>query len=78
MEIADEIMDDYKDTLDGTRKMKIDHEPRTEVGDYEQVIAIHSRELRRFGGAPGFAMKRCCAPPSSVPMNKWQYEEAES
>jgi len=43
---------------------------------YEQVIAIHSRQLRRFGGAAGlrddgllrFALER--------PVNKRQYEQA--
>lgn len=42
---------------------------------YEQAIAIHSRQLRRFGGAPGLrdegirsALER--------PINKWQYEQA--
>ena len=39
---------------------------------YEQAIAIHSRQLRRFGGAPGLrdegALER--------PINKWRYEQA--
>lgn len=44
---------------------------------YKQAVAIHSRQLRRFGGAPGLrdeGMLRCAL---DRPVNKWQYEQAE-
>jgi death-on-curing protein len=44
---------------------------------YEQVIAIHSRQLRRFGGAPGLRDDGMLRSALDRPANKWQYEQAE-
>ena len=44
---------------------------------YEQVIAIHSRELRRFGGTPGLRDEGMLRSALERPINKWQYEQAE-
>jgi death on curing protein len=44
---------------------------------YEQVIAIHSRQLRRFGGAPGLRDEGMLRSALERPVNKWQYEQAE-
>lgn len=44
---------------------------------YEQVIAIHSRQLRRFGGAPGLRDEGMLRSALERPINKWQYEQAE-
>ena len=44
---------------------------------YEQVIAIHSRQLRRFGGAPGLRDEGLLHSAIERPLNKWQYEQAE-
>ena len=44
---------------------------------YEQVIAIHSRELRRFGGASGLRDEGMLRAAIERPLNKWQYEQAE-
>jgi len=44
---------------------------------YEQAVAIHSRQLRRFGGAPGLrdeGMLRSAL--VERPVNKWTYEQA--
>jgi death-on-curing protein len=43
---------------------------------YEQVIAIHSRQLRRFGGAPGLRDDGLLRSAIERPANKWQYEQA--
>ncbi|MGQ0683299.1 type II toxin-antitoxin system death-on-curing family toxin [Bradyrhizobium sp.] len=43
---------------------------------YEQVIAIHSRQLRRFGGAPGLRYEGMLRSALERPINKWQYEQA--
>jgi death on curing protein len=43
---------------------------------YEQVIAIHSRQLRRFGGAPGLRDQAMLESALQRPINKWQYEQA--
>jgi death-on-curing protein len=42
---------------------------------YEQVIAIHSRQLRRFGGAPGLRDKGMLRSALERPRNKWHYEQ---
>ena len=42
---------------------------------FEQAIAIHSRQLRRFGGAPGLRDELRSA--LERPINKWRYEQAE-
>jgi death-on-curing protein len=44
---------------------------------YEQVIAIHSRQLRRFGGAPGLRDEGLLCSAIERPANKWHYEQAE-
>lgn len=44
---------------------------------YEQVIAIHSRQLRRFGGAPGLRDEGMLRSALERPVNKWHYEQAE-
>jgi death on curing protein len=43
---------------------------------YEQVIAIHSRQLRRFGGAPGLRDEGLLRSAIERPANKWHYEQA--
>src|SRR3982074_2958288 len=44
---------------------------------YEQAIAIHSRQLRRFGGAPGLRDEGILRSALQRPVNKWQYDQAE-
>jgi death-on-curing protein len=44
---------------------------------YDQVIAIHSRQLRRFGGAPGLRDDGLLRSGLERPVNKWHYEQAE-
>jgi death-on-curing protein len=44
---------------------------------YDQVIAVHSRQLRRFGGAPGLRDEGMLRSVLERPINKWQYEEAQ-
>jgi death on curing protein len=44
---------------------------------YEQVIAIHSRPLRRFGGAPGLRDEGLLRSALERPLDKWHYEQAE-
>ena len=44
---------------------------------YEQVIAIHSRQLRRFGGAPGLRDEGLLRSALERPLNKWRYEQAD-
>jgi len=43
----------------------------------EQTIAIHSRQLRRFGGAPGLRDEGMLRSALERPINKWRYERAE-
>jgi death on curing protein len=43
---------------------------------YEQAIAIHSRQLRRFGGAPGLRDESMLRSALERPINKWTYEQA--
>jgi death-on-curing protein len=43
----------------------------------DQVIAIHSRQLRRFGGAPGLRDDGLLRSALERPANKWHYEQAE-
>lgn len=43
---------------------------------YEQVIAIHSRQLRRFGGAPGLRDDGLLHSALERPTNKWHYEQS--
>jgi death-on-curing protein len=44
---------------------------------YDQVIAIHSRQLRRFGGAPGLRDEGLLRSAIERPLNKWHYERTE-
>ena len=44
---------------------------------YEQVSAIHSHQLRRFGGAAGLRDEGMLRSAIERPINKWQYERAE-
>jgi death on curing protein len=44
---------------------------------YDQVIAIHSRQLRRFGGAPGLRDDGMLRSALERPVNKWHYEQAK-
>lgn len=43
---------------------------------HDQVIAIHSRQLRRFGGAPGLRDDGLLRSALERPINKWHYEQA--
>jgi death on curing protein len=44
---------------------------------YEQAIAIHSRQLRRFGGAPGLRDEGMLRSALERAIDKWRYEQAE-
>jgi death-on-curing protein len=44
---------------------------------YEQAIAIHSRQLRRFGGAAGLRDEGMLRSALERPINKWRYEQSE-
>jgi death-on-curing protein len=44
---------------------------------YEQAIAIHSRQLRRFGGAPGLRDEGLLRSALQRPMDKWHYTQAD-
>ena len=44
---------------------------------YEQVIAIHSLQLRRFGGASGLRDEGMLRSALERPVNKWHYEQAD-
>ena len=44
---------------------------------YDQATAIHSRQLRRFGGAPGLRDQGMLRSALERPINKWHYERAE-
>ena len=44
---------------------------------YEQAIAIHSRQLRRFGGAPGLRDEGMLRSALERPINKLRYEQAD-
>lgn len=43
---------------------------------YEQATAIHSRQLRRFGGAPGLRDEGLLRSALERPINRWTYEQA--
>jgi death-on-curing protein len=45
--------------------------------NYDQVIAIHSRQLRRFGGAAGLRDEGLLRSAIERPLNKWHYGQAE-
>jgi death on curing protein len=44
---------------------------------YDQVVAIHSRQLRRFGGAAGLRDDGLLRSAIERPVNKWHYEQSE-
>ncbi len=44
---------------------------------YEQALALHSRQLRRFGGAPGLRDEGMLRSALERPVNKWRYEQSE-
>ena len=44
---------------------------------YEQAFAIHARQLRRFGGAPGLRDEGMLRSALERPINKWRYEQSE-
>jgi death on curing protein len=44
---------------------------------YEQVIAVHNLQLRRFGGAPGLRDEGMLRSALERPANKWHYEQAD-
>lgn len=52
-----------------------DQEPKWVT--YEQVLAIHARQLRRFGGAPGLRDEGLLRSALERPNNKWHYQQAE-
>ncbi len=43
---------------------------------HDQAIALHSRQLRRFGGAPGRRDEGMLQSALERPRNKWQYGQA--
>jgi death on curing protein len=43
---------------------------------HEQAIAIHARQLRRFGGAPGLRDEVMLRSALERPVNKWTYEQS--
>ena len=43
---------------------------------YEQAVAMHSRQLRRFGGALGLRDGGMLRSALERPINKWTYEQA--
>lgn len=43
---------------------------------YDQVVAIHSRQLRRFGGAAGLRDDGLLRSAVERPINKWHYERS--
>jgi death on curing protein len=43
---------------------------------FEQAIAIHGRQLRRFGGAAGLRDEGMLRSALERPVNKWSYEQA--
>ena len=44
---------------------------------YEQAIAIHGRQLRRFGGAPGLRDEGMLRSALERLINKWRYEQSD-
>jgi len=53
-------------------------EPKAPLwSSYEQTIAIHARQLRRFGGRPGLRDEGMLRSALERPINKWRDERAE-
>jgi death-on-curing protein len=44
---------------------------------HDQIVAIHSRQLRRFGGAAGLRDDGLLRSAIERPLNKWHYEQGE-
>jgi len=44
---------------------------------YDQVVAIHGRQLKRFGGALGLRDDGMLRSALERPVNKWLYEQAD-
>jgi death-on-curing protein len=44
---------------------------------FEQILAMHSRQLRRFDGAPGLRDEGILRSALERPVNKWQYEQSD-
>ncbi len=44
---------------------------------YAQAVAIHSRQLRRFAGAPGLRDEGMLRSALERPINKWRYEQSD-
>jgi death on curing protein len=44
---------------------------------FDQAIAMHARQLRRFGGAAGLRDEGMLRSALERPINKWRYEQAE-
>src|SRR5215813_11369644 len=44
---------------------------------YKEIVAVHSRQLRRFGGAPGLRDEGLLRSALERPVNKWHYEQAD-
>jgi len=43
---------------------------------FDEALAIHSRQLRRFGGATGLRDEGLLFSALERPLNKWRYEQA--
>jgi death on curing protein len=44
---------------------------------YDQAVAVHSRQLRRFGGAPGLRDEGMLRSALERPINKWRYGQSD-
>ena len=44
---------------------------------YDQIVAIYSRQLRRFGGTPGLRDDGMLRSALERPVNKWQHEQSD-
>jgi death-on-curing protein len=44
---------------------------------YDQILAVHSQLLRRFGGAPGLRDEGMLRSALQRPVSKWHYEQAD-
>jgi death-on-curing protein len=42
---------------------------------YDQIVAMHSRQLRRFGGGAGLRDEGMLRSALERPLNKWSYEQ---
>src|SRR5260370_31593949 len=72
-------------TSTGTHSRRLKNNEKRQVSEpkepiwitYEQAVAIHSRQLRRFGGAPGLRDEGMLRSALERPINKWRYEQAD-